>query len=458
MSIKYETKNGWTAATEADKSAAFPYCEGYKAFVGAAKTEREAAAKAVALAKERGFVELCEKTALKAGDKVYFDNRGKSVALAVIGQDTAQGANIVAAHIDSPRLDLKQNPLYEDTDLAFFKTHYYGGIKKYQWTTIPLALHGVVIKGDGTAVEITIGEDADDPVFCITDLLPHLADEQMKKTMKDAISGEGLNILIGSLPGSEDKDKVKSAVMGLLNEKYGIDEQDFISAELEAVPAGLPRDIGFDRALVGAYGHDDRVCAYPALTGIFETEAPLRTAICVLADKEEVGSMGNTGMQSRFFENFLARILYLEKEGYHDLMLRDALHRSFCLSADVGAGIDPSYKEATEPQNAARLGYGLLITKYTGSRGKAGSSDASAELVGKVRRLFNENGVLWQTGELGKVDTGGGGTVAQYIANLGVETLDCGVPLLSMHSPLEVAGKLDIYMAHKGYKAFYHAD
>lgn len=455
MDIKYTTKNGWEAAGTEDKEKVYPFCEEYKKFIDSAKTEREAVEKAIEMAKANGFKSIDEFATLERGDKVYINNRGKSVMLAVVGEDSTKGLNIVAAHIDSPRLDLKQNPLYEDTDLALFKTHYYGGIKKYQWTTVPLALHGVVVKGDGSCVNVVIGEDEGDPVFCITDLLPHLADDQMKKTMREGIAGEGLNILIGSKPAEVEKDKVKTAILELLNKKYGIVEEDFISAELEAVPAARARDIGFDRSMVGGYGQDDRVCAYTALAGILEVQKPVRTAVCVLADKEEVGSMGNTGMKSRFFEDTIAKILSMEKDGYNDLMLRQTFGNSYCLSADVAAAIDPNYKDVSEALNSPKVNHGIVITKYTGSRGKAGSSDASAELVGLVRKLFNDNKVIWQTGELGKVDQGGGGTVAQYIANLNIETIDCGTALLSMHSPFEIAGKMDIYMTYKGYKAFY---
>ncbi len=455
MELKYNPKNGWEAGADADKQAAFPFAERYKAFLDRAKTEREAAREAIRLAEERGFVNIDAVKSLKKGDKVYADNKGKSVLLVVIGEDSTQGLNIVAAHIDAPRIDLKQNPLYEDLELAFFKTHYYGGIKKYQWTTIPLALHGVVVRGDGSSVEIVIGEDEGDPVFTITDLLPHLAQDQMKKNMSEAITGEGLNLLIGSKPNADEKDKVKGAVLTLISEKYGIVEEDFISAELEIVPSVKARDVGFDRSLIGAYGQDDRVCAYAALAGILEVESPNRTAVCVLADKEEVGSMGNTGMKSRFFEDTAARIIALQNSGYNDLLLRQTFAVSMCLSADVGAAVDPGYKEVSELLNAPKLGYGVMLTKYTGSRGKAGSNDASAEFVGRVRKLFNDNGIVWQIGELGKVDMGGGGTVAQYISNLNIDTVDCGVPLLSMHSPFEISSKLDIYMTFKAYGAFY---
>ncbi|OQB14187.1 MAG: putative M18 family aminopeptidase 1 [Firmicutes bacterium ADurb.Bin193] len=459
MEIKYKVKNCWEAAGDSDKSEVTPFCEGYKNFMDNAKTEREAASLAVMLAEQKGFRDIDSVTALKKGDKIYIKNRGKSVMLAVMGEDSLKGFNIVAAHIDAPRIDLKQNPLYEDLELAFFKTHYYGGIKKYQWLAIPLSIHGVIVLGDGTKVNVIVGEDDSDPVFCITDLLPHLAQEQMGKKMSEAVTGEGLNLLVGSIPGKDEKDKVKGAVLELLHDKYGICEEDFISAELEIVPSSKARDLGFDRSMIAAYGQDDRVCAYTALAGILETENPSKTAICMLADKEEIGSMGNTGMKSRFFEDSVAKIISLEKaakgEAYNDLMIRQAFASSFCLSADVGAAVDPNYKDVSELSNAPRINGGVMITKYTGSKGKANSSDASAELVGRIRKLFNDNKIIWQIGELGKVDQGGGGTVAQDLANLNIETVDCGVPLLSMHSPMEISGKMDVYMAYKAYKAFY---
>jgi len=457
MNLKYKSKNGWEVVSNEEKEQISTFCEGYKAFLDNGKTERECTFEAIKIAEKNGFKPINSFDKLIAGDKVYINNRDRSIMLAVIGSEKiTSGTNIIAAHIDSPRIDLKQNPLYEDLDMAFFKTHYYGGIKKYQWTTIPLALHGVVVKGDGSTIEIKIGEDQADPIFCITDLLPHLAQDQMKKTMSEGITGEGLNILIGSNPNTDEKDKVKGAILTLLNEKYDICEEDFISAELQLVPSAKARDLGFDRSMVAAYGQDDRVCSYAALIGILEIKSPIKTAICVLADKEEVGSMGNTGMKSRFFEDTLAKIISLKEENYNDLLLRETLSNSVCISADVGAAVDPNYKEVQELANAPRLNYGILMTKYTGSRGKSGSSDASAELVGRIRKMFNDNDIVWQIGELGKVDQGGGGTVAQYIANLNIDTIDCGVPLLSMHSPLEVAGKMDIFMTYKAYKCFYN--
>ncbi|MCK9478043.1 MAG: aminopeptidase [Firmicutes bacterium] len=454
MQIKYQPKNGWEVIKKGEKDEVFAFCEHYMAFLDEGKTERKAAAEAVRLAKLNGFSPIENMKSLKKGDKIYAENKEKGVLLAIIGSDTTKGANIVAAHIDSPRIDFKQNPLYEDLDMTFFKTHYYGGIKKYQWTTIPLAIHGVIVKADGTKIEVTIGEHDSDPIFCITDLLPHLAEEQMKKTMKDAITGEGLNILASSIPNDDEKEKFKGALLELLNKKYGITEEDFISAELEAVPAHKARDLGFDSSMIAAYGQDDRVCAYTALKAILDVNNPKKTAVCMLADKEEVGSMGNTGMQSRFFEDTIAHILSLENKNYNDLLIRKTFKNSACLSADVGAAMDPNFKDVSETQNAPKINYGVMLTKYTGSRGKSGSNDASAEFVGKIRKVFNDEGIVWQIGELGKVDLGGGGTVAQFIANLNIETVDCGVPLLSMHSPLEISGKFDVYMAYKAYKVF----
>ncbi|HCC35568.1 MAG TPA: aminopeptidase [Ruminococcaceae bacterium] len=438
---------------DAQINESFAFCEQYKAFLDNAKTEREAVNEAVRLAKQKGFAEFERDKKYSPGDKIYCVNRGKSVILAVIGQAPAnEGVRIAAAHIDSPRLDLKPNPLYEDSEFAMFKTHYYGGIKKYQWVTLPLALHGTVIKKDGTQLDIVIGEDADDPCFVVTDLLPHLSAEQNKKTLAEAFKGESLNILIGSLPFKDDKvsERVKLNIMRLLNEKYGFTESDFISAEIEAVPRHKASDIGFDRSMIGAYGHDDRVCAYPALRAVLDCETPPFTAVTILADKEEVGSDGNTGLHSRFFQSFINDLAL--SQGTHGYRV---LGRSLCLSADVNVGHDPNYPDVLEKNNAARLGYGAVITKYTGSRGKSDTSDASAEYVGRIRKLFEDAGVLWQTGELGRVDMGGGGTVAKYIANLDVDTVDIGVPVLSMHSPFEVVSKLDVKAAYDAFAAFY---
>ncbi|MBQ6421374.1 MAG: aminopeptidase [Clostridia bacterium] len=429
------------------------FCEGYKDFLDAAKTEREAVEEAIALARANGFREYEPGAYYPAGSKVYYNNRGKAVVLAVIGAlGLSEGARIVAAHIDSPRLDLKPNPLYEDAGEAFFKTHYYGGIKKYQWTAIPLALHGVVVKKDGSAVRVRLGENPEDPKFVITDLLPHLAGEQMKKPLATGVEGEDLNILVGSRPfdRSDASDNIKLHILDLLNRSYGITEADFLSAELEIVPAFSACDIGFDRSMIGAYGQDDRVCAYPALMALLDTEEPEKTGVCVLTDKEEIGSEGNTGLNSdylRFFIEALAR-----SEG---LSGSEVLSRSCCLSADVNAAFDPIYPGVFEKQNVSYINRGVVVTKYTGSRGKGGSSDAGAELLAEVRRLFDDAGVCWQTGELGKVDAGGGGTVARFVAGMNVDVVDVGVPVLSMHAPFEVTSKLDVWAAYKACLAFF---
>ena len=423
------------------------FCEGYKDFLSKAKTEREAVKVAVEIAEKAGFLPFDSAKKYVAGDKYYVNNRGKAAAFVVVGNKSADaGVQITAAHIDSPRMDLKPNPLYEDNDLALFKTHYYGGIKKYQWTTIPLSLHGVFAKKDGSVVEVNIGEDESDPCFVVTDLLPHLAQEQSKRTLSDGIRGEELNILIGSRPFKDDKasELVKLNILKILNEKYGVTEADFLSAELEVVPAVKPRDIGFDRSLIGAYGHDDRVCAYPALIAITEIGTPDKTAVCILADKEETGSDGNTGLASDFLR-FVVRDL-AESQGVDYTV---ALRNSKCLSADVNAGLDPTFKDVMESRNAAKLNYGAVITKYTGARGKSGTSDASAEYVAYVRNMLDEAGIIWQTGELGRVDLGGGGTVALYVANMGVDVVDLGVPVLAMHAPFEVVSKLDVYETYR---------
>lgn len=448
-----DPKNGYDRISEADRAAMEPYIRDYMDFISTCKIEREAVDWTIAEAEKAGFVALRPGMSLKPGDRVYGNNRGKSVIFAVIGSEPLDnGTHICAAHIDSPRLDLKPNPLYEDSELAYFKTHYYGGIKKYQWTTTPLALHGVVAKKDGTVVKVTVGEDANDPIFCVTDLLIHLAADQMKKTLAEGVTGENLNILLGSRPLKDDEgaDRIKFAVLCLLNEKYGITEEDFLSAELTMVPAGPARDVGFDRSMIAAYGHDDRVCAYAAFRPMLELGTPKKTAVCVLADKEEIGSEGISGMQSHYFETFM-----------HDLCkaagacLHRCFEHSFCLSADVSNAYDPIYGETCDKRNNTRINYGTGIFKYTGARGKSGSSDAAAEVMGYVRRLFSEQDVIWQTGELGKVDQGGGGTVACYMANRNIETVDAGVPVLSMHAPMEIVSKLDTYMTYKGMKVFY---
>ena len=454
--MKYELKNGWSS--EIDKEIVFKFSEGYKDFLNKCKTERESVAETVRFAEDCGFKPLESFKTLKEGDKVYAVNKLRSVVLAVIGsEDITSGINIVGAHIDAPRLDLKPNPLYEDGEMAYLKTHYYGGIKKYQWATIPLSLHGVVIKKDGETVNVRIGDENDDVTFVITDILPHLGQEQMKKSPADIIEGEQLNLLIGSMPAeSEEKESVKANILSLLHEKYGITEEDFLSAELQIVPSANAKDIGFDRSLIGSYGHDDRVCAYPSLMAILTTESCDKTALCILTDKEEVGSMGNTGARSDFMKLFILELLDKKGEGATELNLLRALDRSYCLSADVNAAFDPNFPSPFEKRNSAKINYGVAISKYTGARGKSGSSDASAELMGKIRTLFNDNGILWQVAELGKVDAGGGGTIAQYVANLGVETVDCGVSVLSMHAPFEVVSKLDVYMTYKAFHAFYN--
>ena len=450
-----QRKNGYDRVPAQEIPAMERYCSLYKTFLHQGKTERECARVAVELAEKAGFKPYERGMELKPGDRIYRVNRGKSVMLAVIGkQSLEKGAQIVAAHIDSPRLDLKPNPLYEDSELAFFKTHYYGGIRKYQWVTIPLELHGVVAKKDGTVVEVRLGEDKE-PKFVITDLLPHLGGEQGKKPLNEAVPGESLNILLGSCPSGEEdeKDRVKMQILEKLYEKYGITEDDFTSAELEAVPAAEPTDIGLDASLIGAYGHDDRVCGFAALQGILELAEPEKTAVCMLADKEEIGSMGVTGMQSAAFDTFL-----------HDLCdgqsvpLRACYENSFCLSCDVTAAYDPNFPEVFEKRNAAFVNYGVGLCKYTGARGKSGASDASAETVAYVRRVLDQADVLWHISELGKVDAGGGGTVAMYMANRNIATLDAGVPVLSMHAPFETVAKLDCYMTYKACKAIYEAE
>ena len=447
-----KNENGRQKASEEVLNKADEYCEGYKAFLDSAKTEREAVKTAVAMAEKAGFTEFELGKKYNAGDKVYINNRGKAVAFAVIGKEAVEkGVNITAAHIDSPRLDLKPNPLYEELELALFKTHYYGGIKKYQWTAIPLALHGVFALKDGTVKEVSVGERDDEPKFVINDLLPHLAQEQSKRTLNEGIKGEELNVLVGSHPFKSDKgsELVKLNILKLLNEKYGITEEDFLSAELEMVPAVKATDLGFDRSLIGAYGQDDRVCAYPALTAIIDIDTPQKTALAVLADKEEIGSMGNTGLESDFLRYVIGDLAKMQS-GDHTVAIRN----SKCLSADVNAGTDPTFQEVMERRNASFLNYGVVVTKYTGARGKSGTSDASAEFVASVRNMLDTAEIVWQSGELGRVDLGGGGTVAQYIANMGVDVVDLGVPVLSMHAPFETTAKFDVYMCYKAMYEF----
>lgn len=446
-------ENGILKLDDVTIKEADEFCENYKDFLNESKTEREFVKNALKMAKEKGFEEFDYNKKYTAGDKVYYINRNKAMILAVIGKcGTKNGVRIAAAHIDSPRLDLKPNPLYEQNDLALFKTHYYGGIKKYQWTTIPLALHGKVIKKDGSSVEITIGEDKGDPCFCVTDLLPHLAKEQMSKILIKSFTGEDLNVLVGSRPFKDDKgsELVKLNIMKIINEKYGIVESDFYSAEFEMVPVFKAVDIGFDRSMVGSYAHDDRVCAYTSLMAVLNCEEPNETVMTILADKEEVGSDGNTGMQSSFFRYFIADLA--DQDG---LKGRHVLSKSKCLSADVNAAFDPTYAGVYEPMNSCYINNGVVITKYTGSGGKYDTSDASAEFMGEIRSILDSNDIVWQTGELGKVDGGGGGTIAKFIANLNVDVVDLGVPVLSMHAPMEIVSKTDVYMAYKTFKKFF---
>ena len=447
-------KNGYTKLTAEQRVEMEDYCKRYAAFMDACKTEREATAWAVETAKANGFKELTPGMDVNAGDKVYFNNRGKSIILAVIGSESlAQGANICAAHVDSPRMDLKPNPLYEDSEIAYFKTHYYGGIKKYQWTAVPLAIHGVVYRKDGTVVTVTIGEDDADPVFYISDLLIHLSADQMQKTAARVIEGEQLNVILGTEPlQGEGSDLVKLHIMKLLNEKYGMIEADFLSAELCIVPAGKCREVGLDRSLLAAYGHDDRVCAFAEIEPLLTMGTPKHTAVCILADKEEIGSVGISGMKSEAFEYFME--ILCQAQG---VSLRQCFASSFCLSADVSNAFDPNFPEVSDRRNNSRLNYGIAICKYTGSRGKGGASDASAEAMGHVRTTLDNAGVKWQIATLGKVDQGGGGTVAAYMANRNIVTVDAGVPVLSMHAPMELVSKLDCYMTMLACKAIYLA-
>ncbi|MDR3209529.1 MAG: aminopeptidase [Oscillospiraceae bacterium] len=462
--LLFTRKNAYDVLDKAEIARAYAYAEGYKAFLDAAKTEREAVREAIRLAEAQGFIPIpdgagdADAAALQPGARVYKLVQGKALFLAVVGEASPrEGVSFVGAHVDSPRLDLKQQPLYEDSELALFKTHYYGGVKKYQWVTLPLALHGVVAKTDGSLVEISIGEKPDEPVFFITDLLPHLGREQNKKTLGEAFTGENLNILIASRPtgGEKDADRFKLTVLEHLHEKYGIDETDFLSAELEAVPQGAARDVGFDRSLIGAYGHDDRSCAYAALRALLDLAAagtPKRTAVCILTDKEEIGSEGVTGSKSLSLETFMASLTGGLRYVPH------SFEHSFCLSADVCNALGPNFAEVSEKNNAARVNHGIGILKFTGSGGKSGSSDASAETVARLRRVFAEKDVLWQMAELGKVDQGGGGTIAKYMANRGIATIDAGVPVLCMHAPWEIVSKIDCYMTYKGVFAIYESE
>ena len=447
-------KNGYTRITPEQREEMNAYCRRYMAFMDECKTEREATAWAVREAEKRGYKPFAPGMEVKPGDKIYYNNRDKAIALAVIGAESlAKGANICAAHVDSPRMDVKPNPLYEDAQIAYLKTHYYGGIKKYQWPTVPLAIHGVVYRRDGSVVTVTIGEDDNDPVLMVTDLLIHLAGDQMQKPLAKGIEGEQLNVILGTEPiEGEGADLVKLNIMKWLNEKYGLIEEDFLSAELTVVPAGRCREVGLDRSLLAAYGHDDRVCAYAELDSLFAIESPRKTAVCILADKAEIGSVGISGMQSRYFEHFMGGLC--DAQG---VKLADCFANSFCLSADVSNAFDPNFPETCDKRNNSQLNYGVAICKYTGSRGKSGASDASAEAMGHVRTTLDNAGVVWQTATLGKVDQGGGGTVAAYMANRNIVTVDAGVPVLSMHAPIELVSKLDCYETMLACKAIYLA-
>ena len=455
-----ERPNAWKNYTDEELIAVESLAKRYRAFIDAGKTERECVREAVAMAKQRGYRDLNEVIAageaLKAGDKVYSVCMDKAIMLFYIGKKPLEsGMNIVGAHIDSPRMDLKQNPLYEDGDFAYLDTHYYGGIKKYQWVALPLALHGVVVKKDGTRVDVVIGEDEDDPVLCISDLLIHLAREQMAKTAAALIDGEALNVIVGGRPvKGEEKDAVKAGVLAILKEKYGVEEEDFLSAEIEVVPAGKSRDMGLDRSMILGYGHDDRVCAFPSLDAIFSlTETPETTCCCLLADKEEIGSVGATGMRAHYFENAVAELINLTG-AYSELIVRRALKNSRMLSCDVNAGYDPNFAGAFEKNNVAYLGRGVCYSKYTGSGGKSGSNDANAEFIGRLRKIMDDNHVFFQFAELGKVDQGGGGTIAYICALYGMDVIDSGVAVLSMHAPFEIISKADLYEAKKAYVAF----
>jgi aspartyl aminopeptidase len=452
-------KNAWNKYSPKEVKDIFKFCEGYKKFMSKCKTERECVNEVIELAKAQGYKDIeeyiKENKKLQSGDKVYANNKGKTIALFIIGNEPMEkGLKILGAHIDSPRLDLKQNPLYEDSELSLLETHYYGGIKKYQWVTLPLALHGVVVKKDGTVIDICIGEDDNDPVVGVSDLLIHLAGDQMGKKGDKVVEGEDLNVLVGSMPLKDtEKDAVKANILKILKEKYDFEEEDFLSAEIEIVPAGKARDYGLDRSMVMAYGHDDRVCSYTSLLAMFDIKETDKTCCCLLVDKEEVGSIGATGMQSRFFENIVAEVID-SLEGYSDIKFRRCLSNSKMLSSDVSAAFDPNYPAVMEKKNAAFFGRGMVFNKYTGARGKSGCNDANAEYMAELRSIMEKHNVSIQTAELGKVDAGGGGTIAYILAQYNMEVIDCGVALHNMHSPWEVASKVDIYETMKGYRAF----
>lgn len=450
--LEYKNRSAFESISEDELERSFAYAESYKLFLDNCKTEREAVKYSVAMAKRRGYTEYRLGDDIAVGGRYYYNNRGKQLVVFRVGEEPLEnGAYIMAAHIDSPRLDLKQNPLYEDSGLGLFKTHYYGGIKKYQWTAVPLALHGIVMKSDGTSVDICIGEDEDEPIFYVSDLLPHLAKDQMSKSLAEGITGEGLNIIVGSEPYREEETDgaIKLNLLRILNEKYGMCEEDFLSAELTAVPAMHARDIGLDRSLIAGYGHDDRVCAYSELTALLDSNDTAKTVFAVLADKEETGSDGVSGMQSELFADILAEVCEAKGANY-----RVVKANSKCLSADVNAAYDPNFPEVLEKKNACYANCGVVLSKFTGARGKSGTSDATSEFTAYVRSFLNRNGVVWQMAELGKVDQGGGGTVAKFIANMNIDTIDVGVPVISMHAPYEAISKLDLYMTYKAFCAF----
>lgn len=451
--LMYKPGNGYDNFSEAEENKMNEYCEAYKDFLDHCKTERLCVNYCIQLAEEKGFKEYKPGQKLNAGDKVYYNNRGKMIMLAVIGKESlAKGINLTAAHTDAPRLDLKPNPLYEEAEMAYLKTHHYGGVRKYQWVARPLELHGVVVLANGEEVAVNIGADEGDPQFIIEDLLPHLKKSSDVKPLNEAVPSEILNVLVGSKPigGTEESDRVKLGILKILNEKYGMIEEDFISAELEVVPAGKAKDIGFDRSLIAAYGHDDRVCAYAEMAGLFDAERVNKTGVCIFADKEEIGSVGVTGMQSQAFEWFMGDLC--KSQGVD---IRDCFANSFCVSADVTAAYDPNYSEVFEIRNESRINHGVAFCKYTGHGGKAGASDASAETVGKLRKLMNDNDVVWQMAQMGKNEQGGGGTVALYMANRNIDTIDAGVPVLSMHAPFETVSKFDCYMTYKCMKTVF---
>lgn len=461
----YEKQFIWGKLGEDERTEVFSLSDDYRKFMDASKTERLSIKEIIKRAEAQGFVNMENIEDVKPGQRIYYVNKGKNAVLMVVGEKPLdKGMNIVGSHVDAPRIDIKQNPLYEEHGIALLKTHYYGGIRKYQWVATPLALYGTVVKANGDVMDIAIGDDENDPIFYITDLLPHLAKDQNDKKLSEAIEGEGLNVIIGSLPAdglSDDEStkdkKIKYNVLKILNEKYGMIEEDFQTAELEIVPAGKSRDVGIDRGMIASYAHDDRVCAYTSLKAIFEVKNPIKTAVALFVDKEEIGSVGSTGMQSAFFNNMVAELISMQNGGqYNELFLKRSLADSSMLSSDVAAGVDPTYPQVSEILNSPVMGKGVAMVKYTGSRGKSGANDANAEYIGKLRKLFNEHGVVWQPAELGKVDQGGGGTIAYILANYNMDVVDLGVPVLSMHAPYELISKTDLFMTYKAYKTFYN--